>query len=150
MFRLGNTVMRFPVYHRRWREEKAEDGTPLTPPGIPQEWTGLWRKATDFQRCAIYAGVYMKALVEGVRDLPPRRYFIYSHDELKEHPAEVFGKMADFLGIEEEGFGAVLRDFMVFSRPVAPGLGKELKKIEREMELHRWEAALDALSRRVS
>ena len=150
MFRLGNMVERFPVYHRRWRDEKGEGGGPVLPPGVPEEWTALWRDGTDFQRCAIYAAAYMKAIFEGARDLPPTRCFVYNHLELKSRPAEVFRRMAGFLGVETEGFGAAFGTIESFSRSVPSGLRKEFGKIERKLEPGRWEASLDALSRRVS
>lgn len=104
MYRTGNMVIRFPVYHRRWVEEKKESGELMPPPGIPEEWNTLWQKATDFQRCVMYASSYVRAILQGVARIKSDRYFIYNHKDLLKDPASIFGPMAEFLAVDISGF----------------------------------------------
>ncbi len=147
MYRLGNQVKRFPVFHARWQQERGEAGEWRLPPGIPAEWGALWQEATGFQRCVINTAAYLRALVDGVAMLSQERFFVYNHARLREQPEETFNQIARFLAVEASGFHSALPH--VHGRPPAipPELEKEMAAIEKELHLSRMEQMLEAETR---
>ncbi|MGE5343718.1 MAG: sulfotransferase [Candidatus Omnitrophota bacterium] len=135
MYRIGNKVKQFPVFHERWKRETYDDGTPILPPGVPGSWYKLWEQATDFQRCVMYAASYLRGILDGVDALSPDRYFIYNHAELRNRPEEIFQGMADFLDVDASGFNASIRDLETGHPGIASHLMAEFEAIEQALDL---------------
>ncbi len=135
MFRIGNMVKRFPVFHKRWLEEKDEFGELIPPPGVPAQWDGLWQKGSDFKRCVIYAASYIRGMLEGVSQLSPDRYLIYNHALLRNSPNEVFQRWATFLNIDATGFQPAVTQLKTGLPSIHPKLTEEYSEIEAELAL---------------
>jgi len=129
MFRKGMTVRASPVFHRRWKGERTDDGRLIPPPGVPQEWAALWQAVTDFQRCVVYAASYVKAMSEGMGLLPGNRFFLYDHDRMRAHGDGVFRALASFLGVAASGFEAAGKEI----KREAPVIPAELRAEYEEM-----------------
>ena len=113
MYRKGHTVKSFPVFHRRWAGEMGADGRLVPPPGVPQEWAGMWHAVSDFQRCIINAASYFRGLVNGLSAIERERFLVYNHARMRSNPVAVFQQLAVFLRVEPTGFQgamAALRD----------------------------------------
>jgi len=127
-----------PVFNRRWEGEMDGEGRLLPPPGVPAEWTDLWRQATGFQRCLLNAAAYAGALVAGCAPLPRERFFVYDHARLRTRPEPILEALAAFLALEASGFsgvaGALRRDVPVLSR-----------ELQAQVEPVREKLGLDAL-----
>ncbi|MBN1224490.1 MAG: sulfotransferase [Candidatus Aminicenantes bacterium] len=135
MYRKGNNVKNIPVYHARWKKEHGEDGGLAAPPGVPLEWTGLWKSVSDFQRCVIYGASYIRALEQGLRRVKPERYFVYNHTDLRRDPQSVLTQMARFLNADAEGFQAALKRIRPQTPPLPKQLQGELDSIGVDLEL---------------
>jgi hypothetical protein len=144
MYRLGDRVKRFPVFHERWKQEKGENGELLPPPGVPTEWYALWQKATDFQRCVIYTASYIQAIVDGTSVLPPHRFLVYNHAQLRNQPENIFKKLAQFLDIEVSGFQPALPHLQIHTPPIPLHLEEELKEVAEKLELNRLVQKIEA------
>jgi len=148
MFRMGNRVSRVAVFHRRWSTEKSTTGRLIPPPGVPEEWYGLWGEVSDFGRCAIYAAAYLKAMAEGVSNLPASRTFVYDHNQLRGTPEETLDRLARWMGIDAEGF----RPSLPLIRSAQPDLTSipkdELRAISRQLGVNdRLEQLKSGISR---
>jgi hypothetical protein len=137
MLRKGHTVKGFSVFHRRWRDETDADGRPMPPPGVPQEWAGLWLAASDFQRCIINAASYIRALAEGLAVLEEKRYFVYNHAHMREKGGVLFQRLAEFLQVDAAGFQGALGELRHESPAIAPELAAEYEAMEQKLELKR-------------
>jgi hypothetical protein len=135
MFRKGLTEKRFPVFHRRWEQETDEKGKWIPPPGVPEEWHELWQTGSDFQRCIIYAASYLKAEAEGIAKIPPARFFLYNHSQLRDQPVQLFAKLADFLEVDASGFNPALMELYPAEPLIEGNLKREYKKIESLLNL---------------
>ena len=138
MLRKGHTVKGFPVFHRRWRDETDDDGRPIPPPGVPQEWAGLWPAASDFQRCVINAASYMRALAAGLAALEDKRCFVYNHACMREKAAVLFQRLAEFLQVDAAGFQGALKALRHEPPGIAPELAAEYEAMEQKLELSGW------------
>ncbi len=145
MYRLGNMVKRFSVYHKRWMEEKNETGELITPPGVPDEWNNLWQSASDFQRCVVYTASYMRGLLQGIGDPDSDRYFVYNHRNLQKFPRHVFGQMARFLAVDVSGFQAAETQLKTESPLIPPQLEEEYAQIEAKLALKKITHQMDSL-----
>ncbi len=139
MFRKSRTVRRQPVFNRRWEGETDGEGRLLPPPGVPAEWTGLWRQGTGFQRCVLNAAAYARAMASGCAALPAERFFVYDHARLRTRPEPLLCALAAFLGLDAAGFAGVAAAL----RPEVPALTREL---EAQFEPLREELGLEALA----
>jgi hypothetical protein len=137
MFRKGNE-WKLPSYHRRWTEEVDEQGDLQAPPGVPEDWHGLWRKVTDFQRCVLYAASYVRAMATGVPKVSRERILVYDHTELRATPAKVLAVLAQFLGVEYSGFEAMIPEIMSGRPWLDSGLRSEYDWIENEIRSAVW------------
>ncbi len=146
MYRIGNLVKRFPVYHERWKQEKKETGELLPPPGVPTEWYALWQNTADFQRCVIYTAGYIRAIVEGTSMLSPHRFLVYNHAHLRNQPGETWQKLAQFLDIEVSGFQSAQPHLKAQPPVIPPHLEKELQEIEEKLDLNRLMQKLEIYS----
>ena len=135
MYRIGNLVKRFPVFHQRWLQEKDDSGKLLPPPGVPAEWNILWQKASDFQRCVVYAASYIRGMLEGVNQLSPERYLIYNHADLRNAPDRIYQRLADFLNIDASGFQTAVTQLKTDLPSIPPGLTDEYFEVEAELAL---------------
>lgn len=135
MYRKGLTVKKVSIFHKRWDSERDDAGVLVPPPGVPVEWFDLWRRVSDFQRCVIYAAAYLRAVVEGVKQLPVGRVFVYDHTHMRECPGEVFGELASFLGVEESGFRPAVEELKVKAPEISIELIDSLKEIEEALGL---------------
>jgi hypothetical protein len=135
MYRIGNMVKQFPVFHKRWLEEKDKSGELLPPPGVPAEWNKLWQKASDFQRCVIYASAYIRGMLEGVSQLSPDRYLIYNHAHLRNSPDEIYQQLAAFLNVDASGFQPAVTQLNTGIPSIHRKLAKEYSKIEAKLGL---------------
>jgi len=135
MYRKGKSVKNTAVYHARWRKECDANGNLIAPPGVPEEWTGIWRSVSDFQRCVIYAASYLQALDRGLEQTARERAFVYCHADLRSHPESVLAKMARFLDVDPDGFQDVLQGIEPREPPFPGHLKKELQSISAELEL---------------
>jgi len=145
MHRLGHTVKQFPVYHKRWLEEKNEAGILIPPPGIPGEWNTLWQTASDFQRCVIYAASYMRGLLQGAGAIDPGRYFVYNHHDLQKFPRRVFGQMAQFLAVEVSGFQTAEKLLKTDLPSIPPPLLAQYAEVETTLALKQITHQMDSL-----
>lgn len=137
MYRKGNE-WKLPSYHRRWSGEVDERGDFVAPPGVPDEWHGLWRTATDFQRCVLYAASYVRAIALGVPQVAPERILVYDHADLRATPAKVLAILAQFLGVEYSGFDALVPEIESGSPWVATGFRTEYQWIEDKIRSAEW------------
>jgi hypothetical protein len=135
MYRIGNMVKRFPVFHKRWFEEMNESGELIPPPGVPAEWNNHWQKASDFQRCVIYAAAYIHGMLEGVGHLSLDRYLIYNHAHLRNSPDKIHQRLADFLKIDASGFKPAVTQLKTGLPSIHPKLTEEYLEIEAELTL---------------
>lgn len=135
MYRLGNSVKKFPVFHKRWLEEKDESGILVPPPGVPTEWNRLWGKASDFQRCVIYATAYIRGMLDGVSQLSPDRYLIYNHAHLRNSPHKIYERLAAFLNVDASGFQPAVTQLKSDRPEIHPKLAKEYSKIEVKLSI---------------
>lgn len=138
MFRMGSRVSRLAVFHRRWREEKDAFGRLIPPPGVPCEWHGLWREASDFGRCVVYAAAYLKAMAEGVAALPADNVLVYDHGLLRRNPRQILSRLARFLEIDFGGFVSSL-DQIRSTRPELDAIPREeLTELSRLLQAEKW------------
>lgn len=135
MFRIGNMVTRFPVFHKRWMLEKGNGGEWIPPPGVPAEWHGLWQSVSGFQRCVVYAASYLRGLLQGISEVAHDRYFIYNHASLRKSPGQIFQSLAKFLAVEASGFQIAEAQLRIESPLIPAQAKKEYAEIEREMAL---------------
>ena len=146
MYRIGNSVKRFRVYHKRWIEEKTEAGEFILPPGVPPEWNKLWQTASDFQRCVIYAASYLRGLLEGVSELACDRYFIFNHADLRNTPRQIFQSLAQFLLVEVSGFQTAEAHLKADKPMIEAQLEEEYSAIEAELDLKKITHKMESLS----
>lgn len=146
MFRLGNTVRRFPVFHTRWLGEKGDRGEALPPPGVPAEWQRLWQDVSGFQRCIIYAASYLRALLEGMETIVPGRCFVYDHARLRTYPAPVFEQLARFLSVDASGFRTAEKEIRTDPPVIRPELREEYIALESELALKNSIWKIEALA----
>ncbi len=135
MFRIGNIVTEFPVFHQRWLIERNPSGLFIPPPGVPLEWNRLWQSASDFKRCVIYAASYLRAMIEGTQELSPDRYLVYDHAHLRDHPEQVFQQLALFLDVDVAPFQVAQHQLNSELPFIHPQLLAEYQEIELELEL---------------
>lgn len=145
MYRIGNMVKRFPVFHQRWLQEKDDSGKLLPPPGVPSEWNNLWQNASDFQRCVIYAASYIRGILEGVNHLSPDRYLIYNHADLRNAPDRIHQRLADFLNIDVSGFQPAVTQLKTDRPSIHQKLMKEYSIIETKLGLKPIMQQIEAL-----
>lgn len=129
MYRMALTVKKVAIFHRRWLLETDAHGQLIPPPGIPEEWFGLWRTTSDFGRCVVSAVSYLRAGIEGAAQIPPGRVLFYDHAQLRREPDRVFEKLAGFLKVEADGFKEALGGL----RRTAPEIGPDLQKEYAQM-----------------
>jgi hypothetical protein len=146
MYRLGNRVKKFPIFHKRWMEEKGETGELMAPPGVPTKWGEIWRNATDFQRCVIYAASYIHGLLEGIEKLSPDRYVVYNHAHLRDSPNEIFNQLAQFLDVDTSGFQPAVTQLNTGLPSIHPKLMDEYFNIEFELALKPIMQKIESLS----
>jgi hypothetical protein len=144
MYRIGNIVKRFPVYHKRWIEEKTGKGELVPPPGIPIEWHRLWGRTSDFQRCVIYAAGYLRGLLEGIQRLSPASYLVYDHAHLRISPHQTFQRLARFLEVGVSGFQTAVREVRADCPSIPPLLADEYEAIEGELGLRSLVAEIES------
>jgi hypothetical protein len=137
MYRIGNLVKRFPVFHKRWIDEKGKSGQLIPPPVVPAEWDNLWRNASDFQRCVIYAAGYLRGLLEGTRGLSPSNYLIFNHAHLRNSPYQTFQQLARFLDVDASGFQTAVTQVQADVPSSRPELVEEYSSIEAALALKR-------------
>jgi hypothetical protein len=147
MYRIGNVVKRFPVYHKRWIQEKKGNGELLLPPGIPGDWNGLWQNTSDFQRCIIYAASYMHALMSGISKLSSERYFVYNHEHLRNSPRQIFQQLAEFLAVDVCGFQMAETQIKMESPSILAKLQEEYSAIEIALSLKKLTHKIESVSR---
>ncbi len=145
MYRIGNRVKRFPVFHKRWIEEKSESGELIPPPGVPAEWNKMWQNVSDFQRCVIYAAGYMRGLRQGIREFAPGRYFIYNHADLRNAPRQIFQALARFLAVEASGFQTAETQLKTETPLILARLEQEYSEIEIEPDLKQLMQKMESL-----
>lgn len=148
MYRIGQTVKRFPVFHKRWKQETRENGELIPPPGIPREWFGLWHTGSDFQRCVINAASYLEAVVKGVTQISPGQAFVYNHFQLRKQPIQVFAKLADFLGVDSSGFNHAITESQETVPEIGPDLKSEYERIAPQLNLKHLADRLESLNTR--
>jgi hypothetical protein len=146
MYRIGNRVKRFPVFHKRWIDETNETGEMIPPPGVPTEWNKLWQTASDFQHCVIYAASYMRGLLEGISALAPGRYFVYNHAHLRKSPRTIFQQLAQFFGLDLSGFHASIKQVQINVPVVQPQQMREYSEIEAELNLNPLLKTIESLA----
>jgi hypothetical protein len=146
MFRVGNTVKRFPVFHKRWIEEKGDGGEWLPPPGVPAEWNGLWQDVSGFQRCVIYAASYLRGLLQGIGEVARGRIFVYNHARLRNSPGQVFQQLAEFLAVEASGFQIAETQLKIELPLIRAQLEKEYAEMEQELALQQLMRQVESLS----
>lgn len=130
MFRLGRIVKAAPVFHARWKGETDKDGRAVPPPGVPPEWDTSWRRASDFQRCVLYAASYLLRIAEDVPRLPRSRRLVYDHARLRRHPGDTLRRLAGFLNVEASGFESARAGLRPDPPPLDSGLDAEYSEIE--------------------
>lgn len=148
MFRKSRTVRRQAVFNRRWEGEQDGEGRLLPPPGVPGEWTGLWRQGTGFQRCALNAAAYARAMAAGCAALPAERIFVYDHARLRARPEPVLSALARFLGLEESGFAGAAAMIRGQAPPLPGELAAEFEPLRSELGLDALAAGLAGLAER--
>jgi hypothetical protein len=136
MFRIGNLVSRFPVFHKRWMLEKESSGEWIPPPGVPAEWHGLWQSVSGFQRCVVYGASYLRGLLQGIGEVAPDRYFVYNHASLRNSPGRIFQQLAEFLLVEASGFQMAEAQLHRESPLIPEREKREYAEMEREMALN--------------
>lgn len=135
MYKTGQMVKVYPIFHQRWSQERGEDGKTLLPPGVPLEWGNCWHTASDFQRCVIFAASYVRAILEGTRKLTPACFHAYNHSDLLNSPSTVFRHLADFLGVEAEGFQGAMPLIRTSQSRVQPEFREEYLAIDERLGL---------------
>lgn len=146
MYRTGNMVKRFAVFHNRWEQEWDMQKGFIPPPGVPAEWNEIWQTATRFQRCAMYAASYIQAIIEGTRYLDSKQYFIYNHARLRNHPEEIYPKLAEFLQVDPSGFNSASSSINQEIPAAEPQLLNEYAEINRILDLDSLEKTIYQLS----
>ena len=146
MFRIGNMVKRFPVFHKRWIEERGDNGEWLPPPGVPAEWNRLWQSVSGFQRCVIYAASYLRALLQGISQVALDKYFVYNHASLRNSSGQIFQQLAQFLAVEASGFHIAEAQLKIELPLIPAQLEIEYAEIEREMALKQLMRQMESLS----
>jgi len=145
MYRMGNLVKRFPIYHRWWVKEKKESGEFLPPPGIPGDWNTLWQNATDFQRCVIYATSYIRAILQGVVKIGSDRYFLYNHKDIQKNPDKIFDQMAEFLAVNSSGFQEAKKLLKTDDNRISTELTSQYAEIDQYLSVRGYMHQMDAL-----
>jgi hypothetical protein len=135
MYRIGNLVKIFPVFHSRWKQEIKETGELIPPPGIPEEWFELWNSVSDFQRCILNTASYIRSLIEGLKKLSWKRFFLYNHNDLSPNPEKIFSDLAAFLGVAAEGFSPALKNIRVNNTDTPETLKKEFRQLEKKLNI---------------
>lgn len=110
------------AYHRRWNTERDAAGSRIPPVDTPDDLAVHWNEATDFQRCAIRATAFLRAMVEGARLLPEDRVHVYYHPDLRREPTRALTALAGFLGVSAAGFSIAER----LVKPDEPNLPENL------------------------
>jgi hypothetical protein len=136
MYRKG-FEWRLASYHRRWRQELDDHGQPTPPPGVPEEWHGLWPAASDFQRCVIYAASYLRAMVLAVPKLA-EPVFVYNHVQLRKKPSSVLEPLAKFLGIDASGWREAIGIIRSESPEIPANLKAEYDSIAPVLAIQAW------------
>jgi hypothetical protein len=145
MYRKAQTVKRVAVYSTRWRQEMDDSGRLLPPPGVPLEWQPAWNQVTDFQRCAIYAASYIRALATTLPELEPGRWFLYHHHRLLVEPDRVFQAIGAHLKVDPSGFQTA-REAIHPDQPRVPDpLCREFEIVADTLDLLSWQMALQTL-----
>ncbi|MCU0285877.1 MAG: sulfotransferase [Acidobacteria bacterium] len=145
MYRLGSTVKRFPIFYKRWLEEKDELGNLIPPPGVPNEWNNLWQKVSDFQRCVIYAASYIRGIIDGVNRISTGRFLIYNHAQLRNSPQAIYERLANFLNVDASGFHPAVTELKTNSPIIEKKLAKEYDKISGKLGIKTLMAKIEAL-----
>lgn len=146
MYRIGNLVKKFPVFHKRWLLEKDESGKLIPPPGVPDKWATLWQGASDFQRCVIYSASYVNGMLEGISELSPDRYFIYNHAQLRESPEHIYQQLAAFLNIDTSGFKPAVTQLNTGTPSIQPELTMQFNEIEIKLHIKQMIEQIDSLN----
>ncbi len=146
MYRLGNIVKQVSVFYKRWKHETNSSGELIPPPGIPTEWHKLWQIVSDFQRCVINAASYLRAELEGAAEIPAGRVFVYDHSQLQKHPAQVFARLADFLGVDPSGFKKAVTELRGTTPAIGSDLRYEYEIIARQLNLKGLVTRLESLN----
>jgi hypothetical protein len=136
------------AYAWRWARDRDAQGNAILPPGVPDAWYDVWQGATDFQRCAIYATSYLRAMVEDAPKLTPGRVLVYDHSELRRDPHRVLDLIARCLQVDPAGFApaaSMIRDHVPALRP---DLRAEYDALAREFDIAHWETAAADLAQR--
>lgn len=145
MYCLGESVNRFPVFHRRWAEEKNNAGQWQPPPAVPPGWISLWQRADGFERCVLNAGAYLKSLAEGLHAIPRNRFRLFSHQALKINPVKVFQQWGSLLNLDPDGFGPALGQIQNSPVDVPQKLMKKCRKIRPAIGYDGWWPVLEDL-----
>lgn len=135
MYRKGNTVKKVAVFQRRWQDEIDANGKRIPPPGVPTEWMPLWDTVTDFQRCAIMAASYLKALTDDLPQMEKESFFVYSHADLRRHPGKILPALAEFMNIEPREFHPPDRVLNTQTPQIPEALTGELAALETVLNI---------------
>lgn len=146
MYRIGNSVKQFPVFHKRWLLEKDESGKLIPPPGVPARWQKLWRETSDFQRCVIYSAGYIHGILDGVKKLSPDRYFIYNHAQLRNSPDQIYHQLATFLNIDPSGFQPAVAQLKTGLPAIQSDLLTQFTEIETKLSIKQMMKQIDSLN----
>ena len=136
MYRKGRMVKRIQVYHARWRRECDPYGRLVPPPGVPRKWHELWGEVSDFQRCVVYTAAYLEALAAGAAQIERGRVFLYRHDWLRSHPANIFQALARFLNVPQDGFNAAHEQLKSERISIERALCDEYEQVAQALELN--------------
>jgi len=135
-----------PSYHRRWRVETDANGEAVAPPGVPEEWCNLWKSASDFERCVIYATSYMRAIAENIPTLSSEKVLVYDHKKFRSEPESVTSKLSSFLGLQHN----FEKSFFINIKNEEPTICGELKnKYKRflsSLDVETWHHRVGTLS----
>lgn len=133
-------------YHRRWNNERDKDGNLVPPPEIPVMWHNLWGKASDFQRCVIYAVSFLRSLVLNLEKINNSRYFLYYHPDIVSSPKQVLSAMANFLGEDFHGFESSLNSIISQKQDIKKDLIIQYDEISDNLRIEIWESKAHALA----
>lgn len=135
-----------PSYHRRWKFETDENCEAVTPPGVPKEWISLWKSATDFERCVIYATSYIKAIIENVSNLQKERVFVYNYKTLCHRPSQITSKLSIFLKLNCNIHENFFRNIKSERSNISDQLNYEYEHFLLSFDAEKWYNMLNCLS----
>ena len=137
-------------YHRRWIHELDPNGEPEAPPGVPEEWFGLWKKVSDFKKCVIYATSYLRAIGEGLAYLDENKAMLYDHLELCRYPDKVLNQISHFLHVSDEGFSNIKTEISDSKPKISLELQSEYDEIAEELRIKQVMDKLGEFTSRVT